>query len=81
MLTDKEVAQITNATGKSFKETLHGIIFISKYFKCNINFIKPPHPNRIMQRLRRLFSRARLEETEINILRGILKEVEKNTGS
>jgi tRNA/rRNA methyltransferase len=28
-----------------------------------------------MQRLRRLFSRARLEKEEINILRGILKSV------
>ena len=30
-----------------------------------------------MQRIRRLFSRTRLEKEEVNILRGVLKAMEK----
>ena len=40
-----------------------------------IGFLDPAVPRRLMQRLRRLFSRARLERDEINILRGILKSI------
>lgn len=41
----------------------------------DIEFIKPSNPKHVMYRLRRLFNRARLEEKEVNILRGILKQV------
>lgn len=44
-----------------------------------IAFIRPGHPNRIMQRLRRVFQRSQLQKEELDILRGILKEVEKKT--
>lgn len=37
-----------------------------------IGFFTTQNPARMMQRLRRLFSRTRLEDEEINILRGIL---------
>lgn len=37
-----------------------------------IGFFTTQNPARLMQRLRRLFSRTRLEDEEINILRGIL---------
>ncbi|MEM1243353.1 MAG: RNA methyltransferase [Pseudomonadota bacterium] len=43
-----------------------------------INFIKPNVPNRIMPRLKRLFNRASCDKTELNILRGILTEINKN---
>jgi tRNA/rRNA methyltransferase len=39
-------------------------------------FLNPAQPNRLMQRLRRLFARARLEKDEVNILRGILSAVQ-----
>lgn len=35
-------------------------------------FLDPAQPKRLMERLRRLFGRARLEREEVNILRGIL---------
>lgn len=38
-------------------------------------FLNPNHPGRLMIRLRRLFSRARVEREEVNILRGILKSL------
>jgi len=42
-------------------------------------FLDPRNPKRLMQRIRRLFSRARLEKEEVNILRGILNSFEKRT--
>jgi len=38
-----------------------------------IGFLKPKTPGRIMQRLRRMYARARLEKEEVRILRGIFK--------
>lgn len=40
-------------------------------------FISEDKPGQVMNKLRRLFSRARPEEQELNILRGILTAVEK----
>ena len=42
-----------------------------------IGFINPHHPGQIMGRLRRLFTRARIEQQELNILRGILTSIDK----
>ncbi|HWH47246.1 MAG TPA: RNA methyltransferase [Burkholderiales bacterium] len=38
-------------------------------------FLDPQEPKRLMQRMRRLFARARLEKEEVNILRGFLRAV------
>ncbi len=38
----------------------------------DIGFLNPKEPKRLMQRMRRLFARARLEREEVNILRGVL---------
>jgi len=43
----------------------------------DIEFLDPKQPKRLMQRLRRLFHRARLEREEANILRGILSAAQK----
>ncbi|GHA23421.1 tRNA (cytosine(32)/uridine(32)-2'-O)-methyltransferase TrmJ [Oceanisphaera arctica] len=40
-------------------------------------FIIQPHPGQVMTKLRRLFNRARPEDFELNILRGILTSVQK----
>jgi TrmH family RNA methyltransferase len=42
-----------------------------------IGFLDPQNPRIMMQRLRRLFNRARPNETEMNILRGILTAAQK----
>ncbi len=41
-----------------------------------IDFLKPSNPKRLLQRLRRLFNRVKLETMEVNILRGILTHIE-----
>ena len=43
----------------------------------NVGFVNPKQPRMLMKRLRRLFNRARIDETELNILRGILKSIHK----
>ncbi|AEX50993.1 tRNA:Cm32/Um32 methyltransferase [Rahnella aquatilis CIP 78.65 = ATCC 33071] len=40
-------------------------------------FIRQAHPGQVMSKLRRLFTRARPESQELNILRGILTSIEK----
>ncbi|EKE85241.1 tRNA (cytosine(32)/uridine(32)-2'-O)-methyltransferase TrmJ [Idiomarina xiamenensis] len=44
-------------------------------------FIVRQHPGQVMTKLRRLFNRARPEENELNILRGILASIDKQTPS
>ena len=39
-------------------------------------FLNPAQPGRLMQRMRRLFARSRLEKEEVNILRGILSAMQ-----
>lgn len=45
-----------------------------------LEFYDPANPRHLMQRLRRLYQRARLDKTELNILRGILTAAEKAAG-
>jgi len=42
-----------------------------------IGFLNPAAPRQLMPRLRRLYSRLRLDEMELNILRGVLTETQK----
>jgi len=46
----------------------------------DIRFLNPKQPKRLMMRLRRLFNRARPDQNEINILRGILKASQEVSG-
>jgi tRNA (cytidine32/uridine32-2'-O)-methyltransferase len=43
-----------------------------------IDFHDPENPRQLMQRMRRLFSRVRIDVMEMNILRGILSNIESN---
>jgi len=40
-----------------------------------IEFLKPDSPKKLMPRLRRLFARTQLESEEVNILRGIARQI------
>jgi tRNA/rRNA methyltransferase/tRNA (cytidine32/uridine32-2'-O)-methyltransferase len=39
-------------------------------------FLNPANPRHLMRRLRRLFNRARPDQNEVNILRGMLSSVQ-----
>jgi tRNA C32,U32 (ribose-2'-O)-methylase TrmJ len=45
----------------------------------DIRFLNPEQPKRLMMRLRRLFNRARPDQNEMNILRGILAAAQRAT--
>lgn len=60
--------------------TLHEIELFYQHLErvmIRIEFLNPQQPKKLMQRLRRLFSRTRLEKEEVNILRGVLTAMEK----
>lgn len=42
-----------------------------------LQFLDPKQPKMLMQRLKRLFNRAQVDTTELNILRGILSAINK----
>lgn len=44
----------------------------------DLHFLDPDNPRHLMRRLRRLFIRARPDQNEVNILRGILTAVERS---
>jgi tRNA/rRNA methyltransferase len=46
-----------------------------------IDFLDPASPKKLMTRLRRLFARTTLETEEVNILRGIARQILKRGGS
>jgi TrmH family RNA methyltransferase len=47
----------------------------------DIHFLDPDNPRHLMRRLRRLFVRARPDQNEINILRGVLTAVDRSRGT
>lgn len=47
----------------------------------NTQFIEKDQPSQVLNKLRRLFSRARPESQELNILRGILTSIDKSIAS
>lgn len=72
--TEDEIWDQEKATGKQvehFYEHLERVLIA-------IDFHDPENPRRLMQRMRRLFSRIRIDVMEMNILRGILTNIEYN---
>lgn len=41
-----------------------------------IGFLDPAHPKKLMARIRRLFARTGLERAEVELLRGVCKQIE-----
>jgi TrmH family RNA methyltransferase len=46
----------------------------------DVQFLDPDNPRHLMRRLRRLFIRARPDQNEVNILRGMLAAVQRERG-
>ncbi len=64
----KAAAKIEFATHEEI-ENFHAHLERSLYAS---GFLHPRYPRKLMDRLRRLFAKARLEKVEVNILRGML---------
>lgn len=58
-------------------EELEGFFSHLQQVLLATKFLDPGNPGLLMPRLRRLFQRAEMEKTEVNILRGILGAVQK----
>ena len=80
-----EVRQATQTVGSYSQEihepaTYEELEFFFQHLAqalYDIEFLDPRQPKRLIQRMRRLFQRARLEKEEVNILRGILTAAQK----
>ncbi|EEO27302.1 RNA methyltransferase [Oxalobacter paraformigenes] len=58
-------------------EQINGMFAHLESVLTAIGFLNPDNPKKLMPRLRRLFSRTGLETEEVNILRGIARQMEK----
>jgi TrmH family RNA methyltransferase len=67
---DAEAPPATGEQMEHFYEHLENVL-------RDIQFLDPDNPRHLMRRLRRLFIRARPDQNEVNILRGILTAVDK----
>lgn len=68
----------THATEYATSEDIERFYTHLEQVLIQIDFLKPSNPKKLRYRLRRLFNRAKLEATEVNLLRGILTQVQVN---
>ena len=77
LITDEQLAALAEPAGimdaPASADEVEGLVRHCETALAEIGFYEPGNPRRLIPRLRRLFSRARLEREEVNILRGILK--------
>ncbi len=67
---DEEIRELVTA------EQMNGFMQHMAEVLTTVEFLNPDHPKLLMKRLQRLFHRASLDTTELNILRGILSAVD-----
>lgn len=71
---EDEVELATSAELEYFFEHLQKVLL-------QIEFLDPKQPKLLMRRLRHLYSRSRLTQVEVNILRGILSSTQRSLNS
>ncbi|MGL6573382.1 tRNA (cytosine(32)/uridine(32)-2'-O)-methyltransferase TrmJ [Aeromonas hydrophila] len=76
-LQQEQVGETNMAVDYPSAEQLEGFYQHLEQTLLKTGFIADDHPGQVMSKLRRLFSRARPEAVELNILRGILTSVQK----
>jgi len=57
---------------RATNEQMEGFFEHMESALTEIGFLKPPSCQKLIRRLRRLYNRAHLDETDVNILRGVL---------
>ena len=71
------------ATVETRKDHLATVDEVEKFHEhlqevlIKVDFLKPSNPKKLVPRLRRMFNRIQLEQMEVNILRGILTQIEQ----
>ena len=76
-LQDGAIEQVDAATPLAANEDVEGFYRHLEETLIKIGFLNANAPGRLMQRVRRIYARARLEKEEVNILRGILKDTQQ----
>jgi tRNA/rRNA methyltransferase len=71
-----DAVENTNMLPLATNEELEGLYRHLEETLLKIGFLNASEPGRLMQRVRRIYARARLEKEEVNILRGILKHTQ-----
>jgi tRNA (cytidine32/uridine32-2'-O)-methyltransferase len=71
-VSDEEYWDIERATGEQVEQFYRHL----EEVLVRLDFHDPDNPRQLMQRMRRMFSRIRLDSMEMNILRGILTHIE-----
>lgn len=66
-----EMAYAKKATAKQYQ----GFYQHLEEVLIEVNFLDQTNPGLVIERLKRIFQRSELEEAEVNLLRGILKQV------
>ncbi len=75
--TDAQPAASNSDKPPATAEEMEGYFRHLEQTLIDIDFIDPDNPRKLMRRLRRLYNRAQPDDTEVNILRGILTAVAK----
>ena len=75
-LLDDAVESANAAVPLATNEEVEGFYTHLEETLLKIGFLNATEPGRLMQRVRRIYGRARLEKEEVNILRGILKHTQ-----
>ncbi len=75
-LLDGTIKSADAATLLAANEDVEGFYQHMEETLIKIGFLNATAPSRLMQRIRRIYARARLEKEEVNILRGILKHTQ-----
>ncbi len=69
----------TDFAQKASMEEVKGLLDHFETVAIQVGFMDPRHPKKLLPRLKRLFTKAQLEQEEVNILRGFLKMVSKQS--
>jgi tRNA/rRNA methyltransferase len=70
-----EAAHPNDAPASASSDEIEGMYTHLEQALVAIDFLDPANPKKLMSRLRRLFSRSGLEHEEVNILRGVAKQI------
>lgn len=72
---EQAAAKVSEERERVTAGELQGLIDHFETIMTEVGFLNPDHPKLLMRRLRRLYHRAELDKTELNILRGLLSAV------
>ena len=73
---DGDIPDVPPATGEELE---HFYVHLEEVLTAG-GFLDPENPRLLMRRLRRLFVRAKPDQNEINILRGMLAALDPSAG-